>query len=98
MDIKCVSQFRNDDFNDGQTIAPGQVLHLNDVEGQRLLRCSPDSFEWLDDPARVTKKVPEPEPEKVGAMSTETETGIVAPDRRARGGKRRTTKKCGGKG
>ena len=75
----------------------GQDVDVNDEVAELLLRDSPGSFRRESDPA--PEPVAEPEPEAVeetapeepdfSAMSTETETGIVAPDRRARGGRRR---------
>lgn len=62
---------------------PGQDLHLDDETAARLIRDSPGSF-------KVAGSQPDPEPAlDVTAMSTETETGLVAPDRRARGGHKR---------
>ena len=61
---------------------PGQLLQLNDEQAEFLLRDSPSSF------ARVAAPLSEPEPD-LSAMSTETASGLVAPDRRARGGRRR---------
>lgn len=61
---------------------PGQVLHFPDVEGKRLLRDSPESFTIVDEEA-------EPDPERVTAMSTQT-AGDFVPDRRVRGGRKRT--------
>ena len=59
----------------------GQELELDDHVAELLLRDSPGSFE-------VTGKAMSEEPEPdVSAMSTETMTGLVAPDRRARGGR-----------
>ena len=53
----------------------GQELHLDEDSAALLLRDSPGSFE-------IKGNKPD-----LSAISTETETGIVAPDRRARRGK-----------
>jgi len=70
----------------------GQELHLADEEAAALLRDSPGSFvvrgETIAEEPGPPDSEPEPEPD-LTAMSTETETGIVAPDRRARGGRKR---------
>lgn len=59
---------------DAVAFEPGQVVDVADGEGERLLRDSPGTFAVSD---------------AAGAMSTEDLTGIVAPDRRARGGRTR---------
>lgn len=64
---------------------PGQELHLDDEVAALLLRDSPGSFEVAGEP----ELDPEPGPD-LSAMSTVTETGLVAPDRRARGGRVRS--------
>lgn len=51
----------------------GQIIEVKDEEGELLLRDSPGSFEI----------------EQVKAISTETATGVKAPDRRLRGGNKR---------
>jgi hypothetical protein len=64
----------------------GQELHLDEETAALLLRDSPGTFTVKGEP--VVEPEPEPEPD-LSAMSTETETGLVVPDRRARGGKKR---------
>ena len=74
----------------------GQDVDVNDEVAELLLRDSPGSFRRESDPVPepvaveepTPEEAPEPEPD-LSAMSTETETGIVAPDRRARGGRGR---------
>ncbi len=61
----------------------GAELELDDAVAALLLRDSPSSFEAIG---------AEPEPdieEATDAMSTETATGLVVPDRRQRGGGKR---------
>ena len=81
MRLVCTGRYRSalGDYSEGQ-----DVDVTDDVAGL-LLRDSPGSF-----------KIPTPDnPEPVGeplteaAMSTETQTGLTAPDRRARGGRKR---------
>lgn len=79
MVLRCVHRYYGGRFR----CDPGMVLHLSDSEGRWLLRDSPESFTIVDTAA-------EPEPEKTGAMSTLT-AGDFIPDRRARGGRKRTT-------
>lgn len=61
----------------------GQELHLDDEAASLLLRDSPGSFEVVGETSES-----EPGPD-LSAMSTQTETGLVVPDRRARGGRQR---------
>ena len=85
MRLVCVSRYKSS----LGSFVEGQDVDVNDELGGLLLRDSPGSFV----PAVIN---PEPDPERVepepdlSAMSTETETGITAPDRRARGGRRRS--------
>ena len=64
---------------------PGQDVDVTEDVAGLLLRDSPDSFKI---PA-PDKPKPVEEPLTEQAMSTETETGLTAPDRRARGGRQR---------
>ena len=94
MRLVCKSPYRT------QAVAykVGQVIDVKDEEGAFLLRDSPGSFRKgdPDHTADVRKNAPD-EPDagdddaeaKTAAISTETETGIKAPDRRGRGGKKR---------
>ena len=93
MRLVCVSRYKSS----LGSFVEGQDVDVNDERAGQLLRDSPGSFVPAvinpePDPERVE---PEPDPERVepepdlSAMSTETETGITAPDRRARGGRRR---------
>ena len=59
----------------------GKTDTVSDEVGGFLLRDSPGTFEVVEDTALAK--------EALSAMSTETETGLVVPDRRARGGRRR---------
>ncbi len=78
MRLICKSPYRT------QTVAykVGEVIDVKDEEGALLLRDSPGSFETPQ--AQVAKAAPD-----VADTSTETATGIEAPDRRGRGGKKR---------
>ena len=89
MRLTCISSFRAGPVS----YEVGQAIDVSDEEGAYLLRCSPSSFRTggTDRTAEVRKQAPD-EPD-TSAMSTETQTGITAPDRRARGGAKRTTKK-----
>lgn len=83
---------------------PGQELELTEDEGAFLLRDSPGSFALAGSAAAVTPRsaaepasTDEDEAEEdddafnpLGAMSTETASGLTVPDRRARGGQRRS--------
>jgi hypothetical protein len=87
MKLKCVSSFSNHEHS----FEAGQEVNVSDEEAALLLRCSRESFNI------PTPEKPEPAPvPDTSAMSTETQTGLTAPDRRARGGRKRTTKKRGG--
>ncbi len=83
MRLVCLSRYRSalGDYSEGQ-----DVDVTDDVAGL-LLRDSPGSFKI------PTPDKPEPvaEPLTEAAMSTETQTGLTAPDRRARGGRKRRT-------
>jgi hypothetical protein len=78
---------------------PGQELSLSDADAEFLLRDSPTSFALAGSapaPAQAGPATSEFEEEEEddfdpGAMSTETASGLVVPDRRARGGRRRTS-------
>ena len=65
----------------------GKTDTVGDEVGEFLLRDSPGTFEVLDGQEEQGREEVE---ERLGAMSTETQTGLVVPDRRARGGKRRS--------
>lgn len=87
MRLICISRFRGEaDNGELFDFMPGQDINVTEDVAAHLLHRSASSF-----------KIPEPdkpkpapkEPDTTGAMSTETATGIVAPDRRARGGKKR---------
>lgn len=74
MKLRVIGRFRSD-VDDFEV---GQILSLPDEDGELFLRRSPSSFQRIDEP-----------PAEVTAMSTETQTGLTAPDRRARGGRKR---------
>ena len=78
MRLICKSPYRT------QTVAYklGEVIEVKDEEGALLLRDSPGSFETPQ--ATVARAAPD-----VADSETETETGIKAPDRRSRGGRKR---------
>ena len=69
----------------------GQDVDVTDDVAGLLLSDSPGSFKIPTPEKKLKLAVPEPKPDTSGAMSTETATGITAPDRRARGGRRRRT-------
>lgn len=87
MRIICISRFRCSNPDGGMfDFEPGQDVDVSEEMAGLLLRRSPGSFKV----PTPEKPEPEPEPEPdLSAMSTETATGLVAPDRRARGGKKR---------
>ena len=66
--------------------AKGKTDTVSEEVGAFLLRDSRKTFEVLDGQEEQGWK----EEEGLGAMSTLTQTGLVVPDRRARGGKRRS--------
>lgn len=87
MRLICTSRYRGED-GDGNIhdYKEGQEINVPDRVGAHLLRTCPAAF--ADPSVRVAKaKAEAPDEADVAAMSTETATGIVAPDRRARGGK-----------
>lgn len=85
---------------------PGQVIDLSPDDEAFLLRDSPGSFTPVGsaaDLAPVAEPASAPSADEasddedeadfdpnVGAMSTETASGLTVPDRRARGGRRRS--------
>ena len=89
MRLICVGRYRSG----AGSFEPGQAVDVSDEEGAFLLRDSPTSF-------RVEEAIPASdegeavagdstaEPD-LSAMSTETQSGLIVPDRRARGGKKR---------
>ena len=64
--------------------APGQVIDVTEAEAAHLMVDSPGTFSVAGAPAREVPAEPD-----LGAMSTDTATGLTAPDRRQRGGLRR---------
>lgn len=82
MRVKCVSPYTS---NFG-TFKVGQIIDVSDYMGGVLLRDSPGSFVEIRPNPQEERA---PEAEQVGAMSEETATGIVAPDRRQRRGRSR---------
>jgi hypothetical protein len=81
--LKCVSRYRS---SKGEYDV-GQEIHLFANQAAALMRDSPGSFVRVEDllPAEV-KKVADT------ITNTETKEGMVAVDRRARGGRRRAKK------
>ena len=68
----------------------GKMDDVTDEDGAFLLRDSPGTFEVIDAlEGQGRQEGQEAEAERLGAMSTETMTGLVVPDRRSRGGRRR---------
>lgn len=86
MKLVCVSAYSSS----AGAFKKGQIIEDSDAKCEFLLRDSPSSFE-VEGAPKVKEALPEIEPETpdLSAMSTETATGVVAPDRRARGGGRR---------
>lgn len=73
---------------------PGQEIQVLDELGEFLLRDSPGSFSLAGAAAMPPVAAPADDEDDedfdpTGAMSTETASGLVVPDRRARGGRRR---------
>lgn len=90
MKLVCISRFKGEgEGGELFDFEPGQDVNVTDEVAQHLLHRSPDSFK-IPAPDK-TKPVLEPiEPAlTAAAMSTETQTGLTAPDRRARGGRKR---------
>lgn len=85
MKLKCVSRYTSSKGS----FTPGEIVDVRDEEGAYLLSDSPGSFEEVIEREDSLEEATEQVNEKIAAMSTETETGIVAPDRRARGGRKR---------
>ncbi len=90
MRLICISPYRTQTLN----YKVGVVIDVKDEEGEFLLRDSPGSFQRPQD--KVRQDAPdEPDTEaeiteaKTAAISAETETGIKAPDRRSRRGRKR---------
>jgi hypothetical protein len=79
MKLRCIHPYRSW----YGTFVPGDTIEGDDETLERLRRDSPGSFEVID-PALA----PDPPPD-LDAMSTETATGLVTPDRRHRGGRKR---------
>ncbi len=83
MRLICTGRYRSGlgDYEEGQDV------DVTDEVAGLLLSDSPGSFKI------PTPDKPEPveEPLTEAAMSTETQTGLTAPDRRARGGRKRRT-------
>ena len=95
MKLRCASVFKNEIG----VYQPGDIFDIADAEGAYLLACSPDSFKRIDVASRPdpTAAVDEAEPdptaavdEAVTAHSAEMASGLVAMDRRARGGRVRS--------
>lgn len=80
MQLKVNSRYRTQ----AVSYEAGQIIDASEAEAAHLMADSPGTFSALGIPAPVVADVPD-----LSAMSTETATGIVAPDRRARGGAKR---------
>jgi len=79
MKLRCVSRYTSS----LGSYEPGQVFGVSDALGQDILNDGKENFELYVEPIEDT-----PAPD-LSAMSTKTETGLVAPDRRGRGGRKR---------
>lgn len=79
MKLKCVSRYSSS----VGTFEPGQVIDVNNADAAFLLRDSPQSFEEEGQAPEVMEAL------DLSAMSTETATGLIVPDRRMRGGRKR---------
>ena len=84
MRLRCVSRYSSHHGS----FEPGQIISVSDEVGGEILRSSRESFVEVSDEPAAVPPVAEPVPD-TSAMSEATETGIVAPDRRARGGRKR---------
>ncbi len=84
MRLVCTGRYRSalGDYSEGQ-----DVDVTDDVAGL-LLRDSPGSFK-IPTPEKPDNSDSVYSPLTEAAMSTETQTGLTAPDRRARGGRKR---------
>ena len=82
MRLICISRYRSS-FG---SFTAGQEVDVTDDIGELLMRDSPGSFE-LNVPV-----APNPEPVPEVAISI-TASGLETPDRRARGGQRRNTRR-----
>ena len=90
MKLRCLSRYSSS----LGSFKPGDVFDVPDRIGGEIMRSSPESFEEVR-PAAGAGKESEPgssEESALAAMSTETDTGLVVPDRRMRGGKLRNKK------
>ena len=78
--IKCIAAYRT------QAVEwpVGKVEQVSDEVAALLLRDSPGSFEVVSPPSHGSPASPQ-----IAAMSSQTQTGLIVPDRRARGGRRR---------
>ena len=85
----------------GGPFEPGQMLELSDDDAAWYLRDSPGSFAPAGSAAALAPPPVAAAPadeadddeddfDPTGAMSTVTASGLVVPDRRGRGGRRRT--------
>ena len=85
MRLVCTGRYRSalGDYNEGQ-----DVDVTDDVAGL-LLRDSPGSFKIPTPEKPELAPALEAASEAIDGMSTETETGLTAPDRRAGGGRKR---------
>lgn len=81
--IKCLAPYRTQFVE----WTAGKEEMVSDEEAEFLLRDSPGSFELVS--ARKGSDSPSSPDVDLSAMSSKTETGLVVPDRRARGGQRR---------
>lgn len=90
MQMQCVSDFANE----LGAWRAGEVVNVSPETAAYLARCSPDSWRiGLEAPARPAAGDDDPEKqERIDAMSTETASGLVAPDRMTRGGRQRTNR------
>jgi hypothetical protein len=90
MKLKCISRFRGEAEGVLYDFEPGQDVNVTDEVAQHLLHRSPDSFKIPapDKPTKQASDLPDISAD-ITAMSTETATGLVTPDRRARGGRKR---------
>ena len=77
MKLKCLAPYES---GVGR-FRPGQVIEESDEVCEFLLRDSPGTFEAIEVPIESAPDL--------GAISEETATGLVVPDRRMRGGRRR---------
>jgi len=83
--LRCVSTYRSSHG----AYDPGALLDVNDAQGAFLLRDAPGSFVQVEDTHEPVALPAEEVAAALEDVSAEMGTGLRAPDRRARGGRKR---------